>query len=180
MLKKIDFITPTTMKVLGLFIDNPMGEFHEREVMRKAGVSKGSANGVLRKLAGIDILNREKKGIMVFYRLNTKNPVTKGLKVLCNIWGLEELVSETKKKSKKIILFGSCADGTDVEESDIDILVVTEEKKAVKEIMSDFSRKVRRNISPVLVDFNEFVKMRRDDAAFYERVDRGIVLWEEE
>jgi len=61
-------------------------KFWDHAFMRKAGVSKGSANGVSRKLAGIDILNREKKGIMFFYRLNTKNPVTKGLEVLCNIW----------------------------------------------------------------------------------------------
>ena len=178
MLKKIDFMTPTAMKVLDLFLSNPMGEFHEMEVVRKAGISKGSANGILRKLAGVNILKREKKGRMVFYRMDAKNPMAKSLKVLGNIWSIEELVNEIKKYSRKIILFGSSAEGTDVEDSDIDMLIITDGKGAVKEAVSLFNSKNARKISPVVLDFGEFSKMRKADPAFYENVDRGIVLWE--
>lgn len=178
--RKLDFMTPTTLKVLETFFSNPIEDFHEREVMRRSCISKGSANAILRKLTKLELLNREKRGRMVFYRFNIKNIVARHLKILFNIWELKEIVDKLKDKSKKIVLFGSCAEGTDVEDSDIDILVIAGERKTIKKIISGFNRKGKRMISHVILDFNEFTKMRREDAAFYERVDRGIVLWEEE
>jgi predicted nucleotidyltransferase len=176
--KKLDFITPTILKVLEFFFTNPMEEFHEREVMRKSGVSKGSANKILRQLAELDFLVREEKGRMVFYKLNMKNVIVKQFKSLYTIWQLKKFVDEIKEKSKKIILFGSCAEGTDVKESDIDLLVITEEKRFVKESISNFNRKSERRVSPIIVDSNEFIKLKNEDKPLYEKIDRGIVLWE--
>jgi DNA-binding MarR family transcriptional regulator len=51
MLEKSDFITPTFLKVLYLFHENPLQEMHEREVMRRAKISKGSANEILKQLS---------------------------------------------------------------------------------------------------------------------------------
>ncbi|HLD18405.1 MAG TPA: nucleotidyltransferase domain-containing protein [Candidatus Nanoarchaeia archaeon] len=176
--EELYFITPTTLKVLELFFTNPLAEFHEREVMRKARISKGSANKILKQLAKLDFLIREEKGRMVFYRLYIKNAVVKQFKILYNVWNLKNLVNEIKHISKKIILFGSCAEGTDVGESDIDLLVIAEEKRFAKESISNFNRKNRRKISPIVVNSNEFVKLGRDDKPFYDKIDRGLVLWE--
>jgi len=68
--------------------------------------------------------------------------------------------------------FGSCADGTDVRESDIDIFMLTQEKKAVKESVSRFNQKSERKISPIILDVSEFMKMKREDGPLYERIDR--------
>ena len=176
--KKLDFITSTTLKVLEFFFVNPMKNFHEREVMRKSKISKGSANKILRRLAKLDFLTREERGRMVFYKLNIKNAVVRQFKILYNIWNLTGLVDELKQNSKKIILFGSCSEGTDVEESDIDLLILTEEKRFVKEGISNFNKKNERKISPIIVDVNEFIKLRKEDKPLYEKIDRGIVLWE--
>jgi len=48
--EKLDFITPTLLKILYLFHEDPMQELHEREVVRQAKVSKGSANKILIRL----------------------------------------------------------------------------------------------------------------------------------
>lgn len=157
-----------------------MEEFHERAVMRISKVSKGSANKILRQLARLDLLTREKRGRMVFYKLNMKNAVAKQFKILFNIWGLKELVDKIKQSSKKIILFGSCAEGIDVKESDIDLFIITEEKEFVKRSISDFNKKSKRKISPIIVDSTEFIKLRKEDKPLYEKIDRGIVLWEME
>lgn len=178
--KKLDFITPTALKVLEFFFANPMEEFHEREVMRKSRISKGSANKMLRQLARLDFLIREKRGRMVFYKLNMRNVVVKQFKILYNTWKLKELVEEIKQTSKKIILFGSCAEGIDVKESDIDLLIIAEEKKFIKESISNFNKKNRKRISPITVDSNEFIKLKKEDKPLYEKIDRGIVLWETE
>jgi len=176
--EKLDFLTPTTLKVLEFFFANSLKEFHEREIVRNANISKGSANKILRHLADLALLHREKKGRMVFYRLNAGDPFIKHLKILNNLWTLRRFVNENKEKARKIILFGSCADGTDVRESDIDVFILSGEKKAAKESVSKFNQKSERKISPIILDVNEFIKMKREDEPLYERIDRGVVLWE--
>jgi len=176
--EKLDFLTPTTLKVLEFFFANSMKEFHEREIVRNAKISKGSANKILRQLTDLKLLTRTKKGRMVFYRLNTGDPFVKHLKILYNLWTLRKFIEENKGKAKKIILFGSCAEGTDVSESDIDMLILTDEKKAIKENVSKFNQRSARKISPIILDVDGFMKMKREDKPLYERIDRGVVLWE--
>jgi len=178
--EKLDFITPTLMSVFGLFLEDPMQEYHEREVIRRTGVSKGSANKILRMLADLDFLIRERKGRMVFYKLDTEEPAVRQLKILSNIFMLRKLLSQLKRHSKKIVLFGSCAQGTDVKESDIDMLVLASEKSeksAVREIISEFNQRNKRKIVPIVIDTNEFVELEREDKPLYENIERGIVLW---
>jgi len=176
--EKLDFLTPTSLKVLEFFFANSMKEFHEREIVRSAKISKGSANKILRNFADLSLLQREKKGRMVFYRLKTENPVVKQLKILTNLCMLRIFVEKTRERAKKIILFGSCADGKDVKESDIDIFILTGEKKSAKENVSQFNQKNERKISPIILDIDELTQMKREDKPLYERIDRGIVLWE--
>jgi predicted nucleotidyltransferase len=176
--QKIDFIMPTTLKVLEFFFANPTAEFHEREVLRNAKISKGSANRILRRLAALSLLNRTEKGRMVFYRLNASDPFVKQMKILSNVWALRPFVQGLRESARKVILFGSCAEGTDIAESDIDVLILTDKKKQVKECVSAFNRQSERPLSPVIVDMEEFMKMKKEDRPLFERIDRGITLWE--
>jgi predicted nucleotidyltransferase len=176
---KLGFITPTLLKVLYLFHESPMEEFHEREVVRRTRVSKGSANKILRRLSEIEVLKREKRGRMVFYRLDMKNALARQFKVLFNVYSLNELVEEIKQDCERIMLFGSCSEGTDVKESDVDLFVLTNEKNKVKSKISAY-RKMGRRIAPIVVNSNEFVKLRREDKPLYERILKGILLWESE
>lgn len=178
MLEILDFLTPTTLKVVEFFFANSRIEYHEREIVRKAKISKGSANKILRRLAELALLTRVQKGRMVFYRLNAGDALVKQLKILRNVWTLRGFVAENEERAKKIILFGSGAEGTDVSESDIDILILTDEKTALKESVSRFNQKGARKISPIILDVDEFVRMKREDKPLFERIDRGIVLWE--
>lgn len=174
----LDFLTPTTLRILEFFFVNPESEFHEREIIRNANISKGSANKILRRLAEQVFLIRTKKGRMVFYRLNTDYSVVKQLKILRNVWALRHFVSRNRDWTKKMILFGSAAEGMDVSESDIDILILTDEKTSLMDSVSRFNRRSARKISPIILNAGEFVKMKRDDRPLFERIDRGIVLWE--
>ncbi|MGC9059303.1 MAG: nucleotidyltransferase domain-containing protein [Candidatus Aenigmatarchaeota archaeon] len=178
--EKLDFITPKVMRVLEFFFMYPMEEFYEREIMRKTKISKGSANKILRLLTKFDFLIKEKRGRMVFYKLNVKNPVVKQFKILFNVWQVRKLVYEISQFTKKIILFGSCAEGSDVKESDIDLFILTTKKELVRESISKFNRKSERRIVPIIVDANEFVKLKKEDKPLYERIEKGIILWEKE
>jgi len=153
-----------------------MQELHEREVVRRTGVSKGSANKILRKLYDVRILERNRRGRMVFYRFNLRNAVTRQLKALFNVYSLDELVESIKPDCKRVLLFGSCSEGTDVKDSDIDIFVLTNEKDKVKLKISAYQKKMERRIAPILVNSNEFVKLRKEDKPLYERILKGITL----
>jgi len=177
--QKLDFITPTMLKILYLFHEKPQQELHEREVMRRAVTSKGSAGRTLKKLSQIGVLEKDKKGRMVFYRFNTKNAVARQFKVLFNVYSLNKLVNEVKQYCKKIILFGSCSEGTDTEESDIDLFILTNEENIVGSKINSY-QEVERKITPITVSSNEFVKLRKNDKPLYDRILKGIVLWETE
>jgi predicted nucleotidyltransferase len=177
--EKLDFITPTMLKILYVFHEDPMRELHEREVVREARVSKGSANKILRRLSELGVLNRERRGRMVFYSLNIKNAVARQFKVLFNVYSLNSLVEEVKHDCTRIILFGSCSEGTDVKESDVDLFVLTNEKERVKLKISAYG-KAEKRITPIIVDSNELAKLRKEDKPLYDRILKGIILWESE
>ncbi len=176
--QKLDFITPTTIKVFYLFHENPHQELHEREVMRKAQTSKGSAGRSLKKLSEAGVLEKERKGRMVFYRLNMKSATARQLKVLFNVYSLKELVNGIRSECKKIILFGSCSEGTDSNESDIDLFILTTEKNTVKNKVNSYE--LNRRIGPVIVNTTEIVELREKDKPLYDRILKGITLWEAE
>lgn len=177
---KIDFMTPTLVTVFELFLSNPMQEYHEREVQRRTKVSKGSANKILRLLSGLGFLMRERRGRMVFYRLNRAEAVVKQFKVLVTVYTLKELTDRVKGECRRIVLFGSCAQGTDTKDSDIDVFVLTSAKNSVRKRIRDFNRASDRKITPILIDTNEFTKLKREDKPLYDNIERGIVLWEQE
>lgn len=176
--EKMDFLKPTTLKVLGFFFAHPTAEYHEREVLRHTGISKGSANKILRELAALSILGRAEKGRQVFYRLNSGDPFVRQMKVLWNVWELRPFVEGLKEAARKVLLFGSCAEGTDVPESDIDVLILTDDREAVKRAVSAFNRGSERPLAPIIVDFEDYARIRREDRPLFERIDRGLVLWE--
>lgn len=177
---KLDFITPTFMTVFELFLLDPMQEYHERKVMRMTKVSKGSANKMLRLLADLGFLTRERRGRMVFYKLNLTEAVVRQFKTVVSVFALKGLMDRIKEESRRIILFGSCAQGTDTRDSDIDLFVLTSAKNLVRRKIREFNRASDRKIVPIVVDTNEFTKLKRGDKPLYENVERGIVLWEKE
>jgi len=164
--------------VLRHFTARPASEFHEREIIRVTGVSKGSANRILRRLAELSLLERTEKGRMVFYRLKAEDPFIRQLKIAENVWALRPLVERLRETARKVILFGSCAEGTDGPESDIDLLIVTDDLKGAGEKVSAFTKKAVRQIAPIIVLMNEYALMKKDDLPLFERIDRGIILWE--
>jgi predicted nucleotidyltransferase len=156
-------------------------EFHEREIARTIGISYGSANRVLRDLHSDGYLIRRQAGKMLFYRFNSLEPSHKSFKIFSTIALLRPLVCELIKISYNIILFGSCAEGTEASDSDIDLFIVTGQKSKVLRIILNFSlgrgfEEIK--IQPVIYSPVELMKHEKTDAEFLSLVREGIVLWE--
>jgi predicted nucleotidyltransferase len=180
MFKKMNFITSKSLQVLHFLLSDPMGQFYEREISRQTNVSIGAVNQFLRNFHKMGLVEVQKRGKINLYRANLKNPVSRQFKVLFNMFTLNELITEISQVSDRVVLFGSCADGTDTKESDVDLFILTSEPSTIQRDIARYEEGMTRRISPIIVDSNEFARMRVNDKPLYERILRGIVLWEKE
>ena len=118
---------------------------------------------------------------MFFYSINPPNAAITELKKIINILLIEPLLEKLKKTSNRVVLYGSCALGTDTSESDLDLFVVSNRNKEASNIISNF--KFPRgyeniDIQSVIKTPVELLKAGESEHAFMEEVERGIVLWE--
>lgn len=98
----------------------------------------------------------------------------------------EEFVKRVKEKYRdkvgKIILFGSYARGDYAKESDIDILVITSEKrfkmqKNISGIAVDILLETGVYISPKAVSTEEYDFMKKINTGFYQNIAReGVAI----
>ncbi len=177
MFSKMNFITETTWKVLNFLAADPQREFFQREVALGAGVSIGSVNQILRILSEKEMVKATRRGKMIFYKYNLHSPLAKQLKVLLNVAELDDLVRSLRDISKRIVLFGSCAEGSDVKESDIDLFILSDDQRTARRLISREARAERR-IAPIIFNVVEFSEMKKRDKPLYDQIMKGLVLWE--
>lgn len=85
-------------------------------------------------------------------------------------------VTALRQYSEKIVLFGSCAQGTDTAKSDIDLFVVTRDKPTVQKATQKI--KGARHVQWVIKTPQEYVILNGKEPVFAEELSRGILLWE--
>jgi predicted nucleotidyltransferase len=175
MFKIMNRYSKKTLELLAFLARRPLAKMYGREIAKSIKMSVGGTNQILRSLANAKMLNVEKRGRMLFYSVNMENPEVKQFKIFINVSELNPLIDKIKMHSDRIILYGSCADGTDTEKSDVDLFILTEKKDTVNAEIRRF--KTDRKIKPVLADHSEFLKLKEKDKAFYEQVTAGKELW---
>jgi predicted nucleotidyltransferase len=174
-------IATINQKVLGLLVKFSDEEFYEREVARRLGISYGSANRALNELFSSGVVSRRREGKMYFYSIDSSNAALTEFKKMVNLMLVEPLVEELKKMSSRIVLYGSCAIGTDTSDSDIDLFVVSNSKEDVSNVIGNF--KFPRgfeniHIQSVIRTPVELLEGEESERSFIEEVHRGILLWE--
>lgn len=97
----------------------------------------------------------------------------------------EQLKCLYKDKLKAVILYGSVARGTDLEDSDVDILVLVDATQeelrkysdALSDISTDFALEFFKVFSIIDVSFQEYSQWK-DVSPFYKNVTRdGVTLY---
>jgi predicted nucleotidyltransferase len=179
MLKK-HTISTSAQKVLNYLLSHPNKPFHEREIARRSGISYGSANNVLNKLFKDGILQRKGEGKMRYYSVDTSKTYIKELKILNNLLLLETLVEKLKPHVNKIVLFGSWASGTDTDESDIDLFIVSSDEKQVRSIIEQYSGLIGKKIQAIIKNPINLLTVNKRKNVFMKQVATGKILWERE
>ena len=174
-------ITTNTQKVLSFLIKFSDQEFYEREVARSLDISAGSANRALNELFSSGVVRRRREGKMFFYSVNSNNAIIPELKKMINLFLIEPLIEGLKAISNRVVLYGSCAQGTDTSESDLDLFVVSNDKQNVSDTINSF--KFPRgyesiHVQPVIKTSVELLESGESERAFLEEIELGIEMWE--
>ena len=167
-------LTPLGLSTLIRLARSPGKEFYLRELVSEMNASLGGLQKVLKDLERKKLLESRKSGRNIHYRAIEGHPAITNLKVAVNILELEPLISELRGHCVKAYLFGSCATGEDTMESDVDMLIITEEPDVVRRLVKKVESS--RTIKPIVHRPHEHMKAREKDPAFYENVEKGILL----
>jgi len=174
-------ITTVNQKVLSFLTKFSDKEFYERQIARKIGIAYGSANRALNELYSTGAIKRRQEGKMYFYSVDRSNATIAEFKKLINITLIEPLIEELKDISSRIVLYGSCAQGTDTSQSDLDLFIVANDKERATEAINNFSfpRGFEDiHIQSVIKSPAELFEIGKSEQAFLEEVEQGIILWE--
>jgi predicted nucleotidyltransferase len=167
--------------VLGFLAKNPDAEFYEREIARKTEISFGSANKVLNDLHAQGYVLRQQKGRMFFYSVNEMDPVYRNYKIFYTTLLIRPLIKKLIPDSHKIILYGSCAAGTDTSRSDIDIFIVSDKKAKILKAIGDYTFQkgfTETIIEPVIYSPQDLLQSEKNNRDFLSLIREGIVLWD--
>ncbi len=162
-------------KILVYLATNPGSKLVESEIQKATGVSKSGTNYAVKALVQDGLVRRDKKGKTSLYYSDPAKPIIRQVKVMLTLLKIAPIVSELEKISEKIVLFGSSANGTDIETSDIDLFILT---NAPEKALKRTGRIKSLNLQVVAMKPIGYISLEKKDPVFYDEISRGITLWE--
>lgn len=159
--------------MVSIFFDNPTKNFHIREISRISGLNPNTVINLSGALLKKGLIKREKKKHIVELSANL-NENFKEKKRIFNFQRIYDsgIVDFLKEKfdAEAISIIGSYSRGEDIEESDIDIVVIS--KKEYESLnLSKFERILNRKIHLIVSDY------RKMSNEFYINLVNGIILY---
>jgi predicted nucleotidyltransferase len=137
------------MNALVLFFEDPIREFHVREVAMLLKITPATASKRLKQFRSVGFLSYRKERMLDFYKANLEDEHYRDLKKYYTVRKLKEsgLIEAINKFYLKptIVFFGSSAHGLDTSESDVDLVIISEKKEEFPEIKK-YEKKINRHI----------------------------------
>lgn len=172
------FIQTPEQKILGLFAMNPGKAFYTREISKILNLSLGSAHSALHSLERSEFLAAEFIGRTKLYSLIMRGPIIPAFRVLYALLLLDPLVSNLRELSRRVILYGSYANGTFSDGSDLDLLIVTEDSAKVIDTIEAAQRITGLDLRPLIMNQLEWMAFEQKSPEFFDELSHGLVLWE--
>ena len=167
------YITKSKIRrdLLTLFFTNQSNKYYLRELQRLLGYSAGSIRRELLKFQEDNLFNIDKVANLVYYSLNTKHPLFKELKsIVSKTVGVEATLKKLLSKIKDInisFIYGSFASKREKAESDIDLMIVGDpDTSLLNEKISEFERKIKREINPTIYSLEEYKLRKKNKSGF--------------
>ncbi len=142
------------LNILKIFFESPTRDFNVREIARILKITPATASTKLKLFAKRNILKERKERNFILYEANLESELYLDLKIFYNIRKIKEsgLIEELNKFYLKplIVIFGSASQGFDMENSDIDLLIVSEKITKFNAIKK-YRKKLNRNLQLFVV-----------------------------
>ena len=162
----------TKYKVLEVFFREPSKKHQIREISRKIDLGSPSVKNYLEELKNQELIEGVEEGVYPGYRASM-NQKFQDYKQMDTVRKIREIGLVDKLESvfhpDAIVLYGSAARGEDTEQSDIDLLIVAEEKNIE---LKQFEKKLNRKISLNFKKKKELIGSKE----FSNSLANGIVL----
>jgi len=146
----LDVLKSKTKLKITQFLLSHQAEMSEREIASILGVSHMSVNRTMRELADLNFVSFVAVGKAHLWRTNRKSYAYQFFSRL--IGGLSDakdpleslrktiLSNLPKRLVKKVVLFGSVAEGTEEVNSDIDLFILVKDKQSKQELESSIDK----------------------------------------
>jgi len=157
-------------KIKELFFENPSKGFYLRQVAKMAKTPKTTTERALKQLVKVKLIKKTKSEPYSLYQANAENPdyVFYKKQYLLEKIHNSKIVDNIVEKAQPnvIILFGSCANGTFTEKSDIDLFVQAES------VNLDLNKNIDHNVH---LYFEE--NLKKLSSELLNNVVNGIILY---
>ena len=167
-------------RIILLLIYNPRRAYYINEISRIVKTSAGNVQRELKKIKESGLLLEEKKGNLVYLKINTFNPLFNDFKnIIDKTVGLKKLLEETLEKTKGIdfaFLFGSYVKEDFGPDSDIDLYVIGNiSEKELYQLIKKVEEKVCREINYHLITQEEFQEKIKE-SFFHKEILKNFIL----
>ena len=176
--------TKTQQRVLGLLFGKPDARFYTNEILRWAGMGRGTILRELDKLVQANILVQTREGNQNYYQANINSPVyPELLGIVRKTFGVVEVLRRAllplDNRLALAFVYGSLAKGTDDKSSDIDLMLVGEDLSYsdIMDSLLPLASELMRPINPTIYSRDEFDKKRGQGSSFLNRVMEQPKFW---
>lgn len=175
--QKIIFFKESIFKVAEQIFSSPNKTFHIRLLEKLTKTSTTAISKAISELKKYGIINLEKTPLTTNIKANQESESYYFYKKIFNLYKLERcgLIWNLKEAytPEAIVLFGSYAKGEDIENSDIDILIISTKKtydpgKFLQEMEKELARKINLHI---------LESIQKSPAEFKNTIANGVVLY---
>jgi len=180
MMEKL-FTSRTRAKLLTLFLTESKKEFYVRELQRKIKENVTSVRRELENLKELGLVSERKEGIQKFYSLNKNHPIYEELRrIILKTEGVGKVLKDKLSKLAEIkysIIYGSFAKGTEIESSDVDLMVIgtVDEKKLLEQIRKA-ENEIGREVNYILWSGKEFRKKIKEKNSLLMNIVKSPVI----
>lgn len=176
----------TKQKVLALFFTNPDRSFYASEIIERVGAGTGAVQRELTRLVEAGILKSSRRGNQKHYQVDDRCPIHEDLraivrKTLGSVRVITDALDCVRDRVRLAILYGSMINGTANAQSDVDLLVVSDDLplEELYRTLQPAERTLARSIHPTVLSSSEFDARRKSGTPFLNRIlsrDHVVVI----
>jgi predicted nucleotidyltransferase len=176
--------TKVQQRVLAVLFGNPARSFYANELIALASSGSGAVQRQLAQLEAAELVTVKRVGNQKHYQANASAPIFEELRgLVIKTSGLADVLRATLAPLAPQIdlafVFGSVAKGTDTANSDIDLMVVSDEMTYadIFSALEPATSRLQRTVNPTVYSRMEIERRIRDGNAFARRVLSQPKIW---